>query len=402
MRVMNRLTSRLIIVFRNALTQTFDLDGNSFHNGIAHFKKFAHGSAYTENTLQRLKRGPPWNVLFFGTDNFAVASLKELHSETLSGNLIQRLDVVTVRLKKIKPAVSSYCEKQGLNLELWPVQVPHGKYDLGVVVSFGHLLPQAIIEAFPLGILNVHGSLLPRWRGAAPIMHAIMNGDTITGVTIMKIHPHRFDVGEIVCKTEVPISWNSKSGDLTRQIAEVGSKALVDVLKNLENTFTMAVPQPNTGITKAPKMTEQRAKIDWAKVTCYNVQCLYRALDDNFPLWTTWHGNTVKLREMVMKQKYTQEQKYHTCVHNDSQCSNENEHFKTNSKYPKGSDVKLQEETIPGAVIYCKRTKVLRVCCVDGWVEFRKVHVKGRKPMTAHDFYNGFISKRKAVDHVFG
>ncbi|XP_076038682.1 methionyl-tRNA formyltransferase, mitochondrial isoform X2 [Oratosquilla oratoria] len=337
MRVMNRLTSRLIIVFRNALTQTFDLDGNSFHNGIAHFKKFAHGSAYTENTLQRLKRGPPWNVLFFGTDNFAVASLKELHSETLSG-----------------------------------------------------------------GILNVHGSLLPRWRGAAPIMHAIMNGDTITGVTIMKIHPHRFDVGEIVCKTEVPISWNSKSGDLTRQIAEVGSKALVDVLKNLENTFTMAVPQPNTGITKAPKMTEQRAKIDWAKVTCYNVQCLYRALDDNFPLWTTWHGNTVKLREMVMKQKYTQEQKYHTCVHNDSQCSNENEHFKTNSKYPKGSDVKLQEETIPGAVIYCKRTKVLRVCCVDGWVEFRKVHVKGRKPMTAHDFYNGFISKRKAVDHVFG
>lgn len=99
------------------------------------------------------------------------------------------------------------------------------------------------------GIINVHASLLPRWRGAAPIIHSIANGDMKTGVTIMKIHPKKFDIGEILAQEEVDISENTKMPELYIKLADVGAKLLVSCLENLTDRIRDAKPQPLDGIT---------------------------------------------------------------------------------------------------------------------------------------------------------
>jgi len=133
----------------------------------------------------------PPKVLFFGTDHFSLPSLQRLHQN--------KVDVgVVTSFKSPANCVRSYAELQKLPLYRWPITAEQcASYELGVVVSFGHMIPSHIINVFPNGIINVHASLLPRWRGAAPIIYAIMKGDTKTGVSIMKIQPHHFDVGDV-------------------------------------------------------------------------------------------------------------------------------------------------------------------------------------------------------------
>lgn len=134
---------------------------------------------------------PSPKVLFFGTDNFSLPSLQKLHENHVD------IGVVT-SFKSPANCVRSYAESKDLRLHRWPITALHcAPYELGVVVSFGHLIPLHIINAFPSAMINVHASLLPRWRGAAPIMYAIMRGDKKTGVSIMKIEPHHFDVGAV-------------------------------------------------------------------------------------------------------------------------------------------------------------------------------------------------------------
>ncbi|XP_047489667.1 methionyl-tRNA formyltransferase, mitochondrial-like [Penaeus chinensis] len=347
------------------------------------------------------QRKPPWDIMFFGTDEFALESLVALHNEQKSeSGLIGKLEVVSVSLKKIVPAVSRYCRSEGLVLKTWPVVVPAGAYDIGVVVSFGHLLPESIINAFPLGILNVHGSLLPRWRGAAPIIHALLNGDQETGVTVMKIQPGKFDVGEIVSQASIPISWNTMSGILTKQLADLGAHELITSLKGLPGNLQAATPQPNNGVTKAPKVKEESSRINWEKHTCRKLQAMYRALDDYFPLWTLWHGTPVKLRDMVMHEEWS-------CFvpNNREKCNKTNNVEKEFTFSEKTSNTKCKNEDVkslsPGCTVFNKKTKVLSVQCADGCVSFKKVIVKGRKPMSAKDFYNGFISKKTRDLHAF-
>lgn len=98
-------------------------------------------------------------------------------------------------------------------------------------------------------MLNVHASLLPRWRGAAPIIYALANGDTETGITIMRIRPKHFDVGETLMQAKVPISTHEKMPDLHEKLGSLGATCLVDCLKNLSEKLASAKPQPNDGIT---------------------------------------------------------------------------------------------------------------------------------------------------------
>ena len=94
-------------------------------------------------------------------------------------------------------------------------------FQLGVVASFGRLLPAALIDSFPLGVINVHGSLLPRWRGAAPVIHALAAGDTETGVSVMRVRPRRFDIGEVLAHRRVAIGQTVARKELTAQLAAV-------------------------------------------------------------------------------------------------------------------------------------------------------------------------------------
>ena len=133
--------------------------------------------------------------------------------------------------------------------------------DVGVVAAYGLILPQAVLDAPVFGCLNVHGSLLPRWRGAAPVQRAIMAGDEVTGVTIMQMEAG-LDTGPMLLKREVRIDQKS-AGQLTQEIAETGAAAMVEVLSKLGSLPLL--PQPVEGLTYAAKISKEEARIDWAR-----------------------------------------------------------------------------------------------------------------------------------------
>uniref|UniRef100_A0A673WMH3 Mitochondrial methionyl-tRNA formyltransferase n=1 Tax=Salmo trutta TaxID=8032 RepID=A0A673WMH3_SALTR len=147
-------------------------------------------------TRNYLSTEPPWRVLFFGTDDFAVESLKLLSASRDSNDrVVESLEVVT--LSNDVP-VKKFADQNKLPVHVWPLGDLQGRFDVGVVVSFGCLLREGLINQFPCGILNVHPSLLPRWRGPAPVFHTILHGDTITGVSIMQIRPKSTSMSWIV------------------------------------------------------------------------------------------------------------------------------------------------------------------------------------------------------------
>ena len=219
---------------------------------------------------------PRWRVLFFGTDEFALETLKVLHNEMRAGGgggggCVSDLEVVCARMRTLVPAVARYTAAQHLPLHPWPPEnLQPGRFDVGVVASFGHLIPGRVIDAFPHGMLNVHGSLLPRLRGAAPIIHAIREGMTETGLTVMKIKAGRFDVGNILASETVTIGDEEKRPELTQRMAETGAALLLTVLRDLERYEAESRPQPLEGVSYAPAVDKSLAFIDFnSQVRCF-------------------------------------------------------------------------------------------------------------------------------------
>jgi methionyl-tRNA formyltransferase len=134
--------------------------------------------------------------------------------------------------------------------------------DLMIVVAYGMILPQAVLDIPKLGCINVHASLLPRWRGAAPIQRALMAGDEKTGVTIMKII-HKLDAGDMLHKGECLIGIHDTAGDLHDKLSELGAAGLMKVLPNLETGAYIAEKQDETLVTYAEKLTKAEANLDW-------------------------------------------------------------------------------------------------------------------------------------------
>jgi methionyl-tRNA formyltransferase len=162
--------------------------------------------------------------------------------------------------------------------------------DVAVVAAYGLILPQPILDAPMLGCLNVHASLLPRWRGAAPVQRAIMAGDDCTGVTIMQMEAG-LDTGPMLFKRAVEIE-DKNAAQLTEELAKLGALMMVEVLADLPNFDPM--PQPEEGVTYAPKIRKEEAQIDWsrpAKELVRQVQGLAP-----FPgAWFEHRGERVKL-----------------------------------------------------------------------------------------------------------
>jgi methionyl-tRNA formyltransferase len=138
------------------------------------------------------------------------------------------------------------------------------KLDLAVVAAYGLILPQAVLDAPRLGCVNVHASLLPRWRGAAPIHRAIEAGDKQTGVTIMQMDAG-LDTGGMLAVEAITLPPDIDTGHLHDQLAALGAKLLVETLARLEAGTVVAVPQPATGITYAAKISKDEARIDWTQ-----------------------------------------------------------------------------------------------------------------------------------------
>ncbi|XP_037358616.1 LOW QUALITY PROTEIN: methionyl-tRNA formyltransferase, mitochondrial [Talpa occidentalis] len=310
----------------------------------------------------RVREKPPWRVLFFGTDHFARETLRALHAarENKEEKLIEKLEVVTVPSLSPKGLpVKQYAVQSQFPVYEWP-DVGSGEYDVGVVASFGRLLSEALILKFPYGILNVHPSCLPRWRGPAPIIHTVLHGDTVTGVTIMQIRPKRFDVGPILKQEMVPVPPKSTSKELEAVLSRLGANMLISVLKNLPESLNSGRQQPAEGVTHAPKISAGTSCIKWEEQTSEQILRLYRAIGNIIPLQTLWMDNTIKLMDLVeVSGSVLTDQKL------------------------------IGQAVFPGSVIYHKQSQMLLVCCKDGWIGVQSVMLK--KTLTATDFYNGYL-----------
>lgn len=217
----------------------------------------------------------PLRLVFMGTPEFAVPTLLELATR---GH-----DIAAVYTRAAKPAgrrglepLPSPVEREARRLDL-AVLTPASlktaeaqatfaahRADVAVVVAYGLILPKPILDAPPLGCLNLHASLLPRWRGAAPINRAIMAGDTETGVTIMKMD-EGLDTGPVAMAERVPIPPDITAGQLHDALARIGADLMARALAALERGTLQFTAQPAEGATYAAKIDKAETRIDWSK-----------------------------------------------------------------------------------------------------------------------------------------
>ncbi|XP_062845797.1 methionyl-tRNA formyltransferase, mitochondrial [Trichomycterus rosablanca] len=300
---------------------------------------------------------PPWRILFFGSDDFAVESLKRLHASRANGteSVVDLLEVVT--LSRSVP-VRKFAEQHELRVHEWPNVDLSRQFDVGVVVSFGCLLQENLINKLPYGILNVHPSLLPRWRGPAPVFHTILHGDKLTGVTIMQIRPKRFDVGPILSQELYEVPEHCTADELGSTLAVMGARLLIDTLRKLPERIASRREQATEGATFAPKISSSLSWLVWEEQTCDQISQLYRAIGSRVPLRTLWMGQTVRLLDFVGK---------------------------CNVPFTEKSN----SSSVPGSIYYQKESATLLICCKDGWVGFKTVMLKKR--LSAADFFNGYL-----------
>lgn len=216
----------------------------------------------------------PLRIIYAGTPEFAVPALQALIDSTHT--------VVAVYTQPDRPAGrgrklrASPVKELALQYDI-PVEQPDSlrnpvaqqdlatyEADVMIVAAYGLILPQAVLDMPRLGCLNIHGSLLPRWRGAAPIQRSIMVGDQETGVTIMQMNAG-LDTGDMLLKKAIPITDQDTSASLHDQLAELGAVALLEVLEGLSSGAIKAEAQDESLVTYAEKLTKAEAVIDWSQ-----------------------------------------------------------------------------------------------------------------------------------------
>lgn len=243
-------------------------------------------------------------VLFWGTPAFATPSLRALLGEGF--------EVVGVVTQPDRPVGRSRSQlrappvKQVAERERFPVlqperprgdafvaQVAELQPDVNVVVAYGHLLPREIIDLPPRGTLNVHASLLPLLRGAAPIQAAIRDGHTETGVSIMRM-VLALDAGPVILQSRAPIFNDETAGELALRLSELGAAALIEALALLELDAAVEVPQDESRATYAARIVRDMTRVDWrqdAEAVCRTI----RAYDPAPGAFSTLNGTEVKL-----------------------------------------------------------------------------------------------------------
>ena len=248
-------------------------------------------------------------IIFMGTPEFAVPTLTEIVS---SGH-----DVVAVYTRAPKPAGRGQAERkspvhlaaEGFGIPVFTPrslkQAPEQEAfaaldaDLGVVVAYGLILPKAILEAPRMGCLNLHGSLLPRWRGAAPIQRAVMAGDKRTGVMVMQMD-EGLDTGAVCLIEEMPIGPDMTSGELHDRMMLVGADLMGRALPALERGSLHFTPQLEEGVTYAAKIDKAEARIDWSRPAA-EVHNLIRGLSPFPGAWFELSLNGVATRVKALR-----------------------------------------------------------------------------------------------------
>jgi len=241
-------------------------------------------------------------LAFMGTPEFSVPALAEL--------IAQGHDIAAVYTRPPRPKgrglgeepspVARLAAAHGLAVRAPPTlknaeaQAEFAALDIdaAVVMAYGLILPKAVLDAPRLGCFNLHASLLPRWRGAAPIQRAVMAGDEETGVMVMHMD-EGLDTGPVLMAERVAVARKT-SGELHNELSKLGADLMTRALAALERGSVQEQPQPQTGATYAKKILKEEARIDWTK-SAREVDCLIRGLSPSPGAWAEANGERLKI-----------------------------------------------------------------------------------------------------------
>jgi methionyl-tRNA formyltransferase len=241
-------------------------------------------------------------LVFFGTPEFAVPTLAALvEAGRAPVRVVTQPAKPAGRGQRVEdPPVARWAREHGLEV-VQPRKVREAEFltgmrelspDVAVVVAFGQIFPRALLDIPPHGCINVHASLLPKYRGASPIQAAVAAGETRTGVTTMLME-EGLDSGPILLEEETEIGPEETAGELSRRLSEAGGRLLVRTLEELERGTLTPRPQPSQGITFAPRLTRESGRADWS-VTA-------RELSDRLRAYTPWPGMAAALKGQPVK-----------------------------------------------------------------------------------------------------
>lgn len=305
------------------------------------------------------------NIVFMGTPDFAKESLESIYEK---GHNI--LAVITKEdkqqgrgLKLIENPVKKYAKSKGIKV-YQPRKIKNNneiiniieqlKPDVICVVAYGKILPKQILDIPKLGCINVHGSLLPKYRGAAPIQWAVINGDKITGITTMYMDEN-MDTGDIILKKEIEIGKYETTGELWNKLSKIGGELLVETLEKIENGDAPRIKQGQE-FSLAPMLDKQISKIDWNNQTSTQIFNLSRGLDPIMGIYSTLNEKKLKLWKIKIKDDFEEE---------------------------------INEIYSPGTVIYVNEKKGLYIKTKDGIIEVLEIQPENSKRMNILEFLRG-------------
>jgi methionyl-tRNA formyltransferase len=299
-------------------------------------------------------------IIYLGTPEFAVPSLSILleHGYEVPA-VVTAPDKPGGRLGMMQSAIKQFAVSKGIPV-LQPERLKNPEFlellrsykaDLQVVVAF-RMLPEAVWNMPPMGTLNLHGSLLPRYRGAAPINWAIMNGEAETGLTTFLLK-HEIDTGDILLQEHIPIEENETAGDLHDRMMHIGAKLLLRTVQGLERGDLHAIPQRVEAVTHAPKIFTETCKIDFHRTTP-EVHNFIRGLSPYPGAWTLLDGKTFKI-------------------------------LRCTKAYPNPG------ETLPKpGTFYADGRQSLRISTTDGYIQVHELQMEGKRRMPVAEFLNGY------------
>jgi len=246
---------------------------------------------------------PPWRTVFFGTPSFAIPILEALlqgKEEVIA--IVTQPDRGKGRGQKITPSpVKELALRCGI-IPLQPEKVKEAAFieaiqkltpDLFVVVAFGQILPKVLLEIPRFGAINVHASLLPRYRGAAPIAWAILRGEKVTGITTM-LMDEGMDTGDILLQVEIPIEERDTAETLHEKLSSSGAPLLIETIERMKAGSISALAQDPTKATYAPPMKKEDGRIDW-KNGAEEIDCQVRAFNPWPGAFTEWDNRLLKI-----------------------------------------------------------------------------------------------------------
>lgn len=255
-------------------------------------------------------------VIFMGTPDFSVGTLEALveagHEVVLAvtqpdkpkgrGKEMQFTPVKEAALKHDIPVFQPRKVRDEDCME----ELRKYNADIMVVIAFGQILPQEILDMTPYGCVNVHASLLPKYRGAAPIQWSIIDGEKVTGVTSMQMDAG-LDTGDMLLKTEVKIEKDETGGSLHDKLAEAGAKLCVETLKALEEKTVIPVKQGETTTAYAKMLDKKLGNIDW-NIDAVSIERLIRGLNPWPSAYTMWNGKVMKIWAAEVVEESTKEE----------------------------------------------------------------------------------------------